>query len=84
MIRYYSSKDFPSSSKNPVVAFGNYDGVHLGHQELIRTAIKEAKRLGSQSVIYTFDPHPVRVLAPKSCPLQLQTLEQRLESLELA
>ncbi|MFA4973393.1 MAG: bifunctional riboflavin kinase/FAD synthetase, partial [bacterium] len=60
----FSSRKFDS----PVVAIGIFDGVHLGHQELMRRARMEAKRRRCASVVYTFEPHPVKVLSPDQCP----------------
>ncbi len=69
----FSSRKFDS----PVVAIGIFDGVHLGHQELMRRARMEAKRRGCASVVYTFEPHPVKVLSPDQCPKLLTTREQK-------
>jgi len=63
--------------KKPVVlALGNFDGVHKGHQHLISEAIKEAKQSGGSSVVMVFDPHPRKVLSQES-PLLLTTIEQK-------
>lgn len=48
-----------------VVTIGNFDGVHLGHQQLIETVVREAQYYGVPSVVYTFHPHPVKVLHPE-------------------
>lgn len=48
-----------------VVTIGNFDGVHLGHQELLKAVVSEAQSLGITSVVYTFHPHPVKVLYPE-------------------
>lgn len=55
------------------VALGNFDGVHLGHREIFRTLILRAKELGVRSLVYTFEPHPLKVLAPQSAPRMLNT-----------
>jgi len=58
---------------------GKYDGVHLGHQQLINTAVERARSLGMQSVVLTWEPHPNAVIRPDR-PLQLLTsLEERIE-----
>jgi len=49
---------------NPVLTIGNFDGVHLGHQALFRRVKERARELGGQSLIMTFDPHPLQVLRP--------------------
>jgi riboflavin kinase/FMN adenylyltransferase len=64
-----------------VVALGNFDGVHLGHQAVVRRAVKEGRRREERVVAATFDPHPRAVLAPGSEPLLLTTLELRREIL---
>jgi len=84
MQRIFNSRNFPKDIKNAAVTLGNFDGVHLGHLELIRHARNYAKGDGGSCIVYTFDPHPVKVLAPQHCPPLLQTLEQKLASLEEA
>ena len=64
-----------------VVALGNFDGVHLGHQVVIRRAVEEARERGLRSVAATFDPHPQAVLRPGSEPKLLTTSEVRKELL---
>jgi riboflavin kinase/FMN adenylyltransferase len=65
-----------------VVSIGNFDGLHLGHQKILKTVVKRASELGCRSVAMTFEPHPMRVLAPQR-PLHLiSTLEQKLRLIE--
>jgi riboflavin kinase/FMN adenylyltransferase len=61
-----------------VLTLGNFDGVHLGHQEIIRRARAEAQAIGAQVVALTFEPHPIAVLAPQKAPPILQPLHDRL------
>lgn len=79
---YKGSKQFPLSVKNPVVALGNFDGVHKAHQKMFKMAQKLAEKFKGRSVVYTFDPHPVKVLSEASAPELINTLEQRLELME--
>jgi riboflavin kinase/FMN adenylyltransferase len=72
------------SLRRPVVTIGNFDGIHLGHQAILRTVVARARALSGDAVVYTFDPHPRKVLRPDSAPALLTTLEQRLELLEAA
>lgn len=65
-----------------VVALGNFDGVHLGHQAVLRRAVEEGRRRGMRVVAATFDPHPRAVLWPGKQPGLLTTLELRREALE--
>ncbi len=76
---FYSSKDAPRSLKRPVLTLGNFDGVHLAHQKMFQLAIREAKKLKGKAVVYTFEPHPVKVLSKESAPLMINTLAQKLE-----
>lgn len=78
----HGSKNFPGNIPHPVVAIGNFDGVHLGHRRIIETAISEALRLKGTSLAYTFDPHPVKILAPAECPPLIQTETQKLAAIE--
>ncbi|MGD0838353.1 MAG: bifunctional riboflavin kinase/FAD synthetase [Polyangia bacterium] len=65
----------------PAVAIGNFDGVHLGHQALLREARRLAQASGAEVVALTFDPHPARFFAPDLAPPMLTTLERRAELL---
>jgi len=66
---------------NSVVALGNFDGVHLGHQVVLRRAVEEGQERGARVIAATFDPHPRTVLARRSAPKLLTTLDQRREAL---
>lgn len=65
--------------KNPVVTIGNFDGVHIGHQKIFRLAVEKAKEIGGTPVAITFNPHPVRVLAPERGMKLITTLEHKRE-----
>lgn len=65
----------------PAVAIGNFDGVHLGHQRLLDTAVAAARSLGGDAVVFTFEPHPAAVLAPHKAPPLLTSLPRKLELL---
>jgi riboflavin kinase/FMN adenylyltransferase len=68
--------------KNAVVTIGTFDGVHIGHQEILKTVISEAKKIGGESVLLTFYPHPRMVLYPDDTGLLLlQTQTEKLEKL---
>ena len=69
----------PDSLRGAVVALGNFDGFHLGHQAVAGEAIAWAKAEGRPSIIATFDPHPVRHFAPHVPPFRLTGLDQREE-----
>jgi riboflavin kinase/FMN adenylyltransferase len=70
--------EIPAGAR-PVVTLGNFDGVHLGHQRLIRGAVELAAAAGVPSVVVTFEPHPMSVLRPGAAPKRILTLEQKAE-----
>jgi riboflavin kinase / FMN adenylyltransferase len=72
------SPEYPA----PVVTIGNFDGVHLGHQNLLRDLCARAAKIGGTATLVTFNPHPLQVLAPNNAPLQIQTLGQKLGTIE--
>ena len=61
---------------------GNFDGVHLGHQAMLRDVARRAGDLGAPAVVVTFEPHPLKVLHPERAPRMIQTLRQREEAIE--
>lgn len=69
----------PEPLRGAVIALGNFDGFHLGHQKVAGEAIEWARAEGRPAVIATFDPHPVRFFRPEVPPFRLTTLEQRQE-----
>jgi riboflavin kinase/FMN adenylyltransferase len=66
----------------PVLTVGNFDGLHVGHQAIIETVVERARALRGESVVYTFEPHPRKVLQGDRAPRLLTTLEQKLELIE--
>ena len=69
-------------SKGSVLAIGNFDGVHLGHQEILSAARQTAQKSGVDSVVMTFEPHPVAVLLPEKAPGVLTPLEIKKHIIE--
>lgn len=65
-----------------VVTLGNFDGIHLGHQALISGAVAEAKKLAMPSVVLTFEPHPLKVLAPERAPKMLLAHKDKMQLLQ--
>lgn len=65
-----------------VAAIGNFDGVHLGHKYIINSACELAKAKKVPSSVYTFEPHPCKILAPESPLLLIQTTEQKIKDIE--
>jgi riboflavin kinase / FMN adenylyltransferase len=64
------------------ISVGNFDGLHLGHQKILKLLVELARQNGQRSVAITFDPHPLRVLRPELAPSMIQTLAQRLAGME--
>src|SRR5216683_4273916 len=71
----------PTRWVHPVLALGNFDGVHRGHRKILDRVHRVAEERGATSVVMTFDPHPPRVVRPDKAPALLMTTEQRLEAL---
>jgi riboflavin kinase/FMN adenylyltransferase len=69
----------PEALRGAILALGNFDGFHLGHQAVVAEAVEWARVEGRPAVVATFDPHPVRHFAPHVPPFRLTTLDQREE-----
>lgn len=67
----------PAHLRGAVIALGNFDGFHLGHQAVVARAIDTARAAGRPVIVATFDPHPVRLFVPDALPFRLTTLDQR-------
>lgn len=70
--------DLPRGS---VATIGNFDGLHRGHQQIIRDLVRRGRELNVPSVVLTFDPHPLSIIAPNRAPAQILTLNQKRELL---
>ncbi|MFN2443971.1 MAG: bifunctional riboflavin kinase/FAD synthetase [Vicinamibacterales bacterium] len=80
---------FPDDSRpprwpHPVLALGNFDGLHRGHIKIIERVRRVAEERGGTALVLTFDPHPPRIVRPDKAPLLLMTEAQKLEALERA
>ena len=69
----------PEPLRGAILALGNFDGFHLGHQAVVGEAIAWARAEGRPAIVATFDPHPVRHFVPDAAPFRLTTLDQREE-----
>lgn len=78
---YYSSDDLPVFSK-AVVTIGTFDGVHRGHQRILEQLKREASRIGGETVIVTFHPHPRKVVATNQPIFLINTIEEKIELLD--
>ncbi|UIJ45387.1 bifunctional riboflavin kinase/FAD synthetase [Sphingomonas cannabina] len=79
MERLSGSSAVPAHLRGGIVALGNFDGFHLGHQAVVGRAIERARTEGRPAIVATFDPHPVRFFRPDAPPFRLTTLDQRQE-----
>jgi phosphoribosyl 1,2-cyclic phosphate phosphodiesterase len=80
---FYSAREwhecYGASGRGSVLAIGNYDGIHLGHQAILRADVERAHESGAVATALTFDPAPLKLLRPEAAPLRLSTNEQRME-----
>lgn len=74
--------EVPSNLGPTVVSVGNFDGVHLAHQEVVERMAERAHAIGGQAVVVTFEPHPLRILRPDVAPRLLTPLPIKLKLLE--
>jgi riboflavin kinase / FMN adenylyltransferase len=72
----------PKRFGRPVLTIGNFDGVHLGHQQVIGRAIEEARARGARSLAMTFQPHPVKVLNPSANLKLIYPYEEKIRLIE--
>lgn len=77
------NNDFAGVSDRSVATLGVYDGLHLGHQAIVRTVVERALLIDAVPTLITFDPHPRQVLRPDTAPPLLQTFNQKMEGLKL-
>jgi riboflavin kinase / FMN adenylyltransferase len=79
---YRSVAEIPPDWGPTVAAIGNFDGVHLGHQEILQSVVAEARACGARALALTFDPHPEQFLRPSLAPRLLTPIAERLALLE--
>ena len=72
----------PARYRGGIVSIGNFDGVHRGHQAMLRALVKQARAAGVSAVVLTFDPHPIELLRPDAAPPRLTTMTYRAELLK--
>lgn len=75
--RLDSRSAVPAGLHGAIIAMGNFDGFHLGHQAVVARAIAWARTEGRPAIVATFDPHPMRLFQPDAPPFRLTTLDQR-------
>jgi len=79
MIRLDHRQPIPEAMHGAILALGNFDGFHQGHQAVVGEAVRWAREEGRPAIVATFDPHPVRHFFPDTEPFRLTTLDQREE-----
>ncbi|MCA1592937.1 MAG: bifunctional riboflavin kinase/FAD synthetase [Acidobacteria bacterium] len=82
-MRLFHGADNAEIARPTVLTLGVFDGLHLGHQLVMRTVVERARALGAVPTVITFDPHPRAVLHPESAPPLLQTFDQKVEAFGL-
>lgn len=78
-MRLFHGTDNAEIQRPTVLTLGVFDGLHLGHQLIMRTVVERGRAIGTVPTVITFDPHPRAVLHPESAPPLLQTLDQKVE-----
>ena len=61
---FYPDDPRPATWRRPIVALGNFDGLHRGHQKIVERVCRQAREQGATAVVMTFDPHPPRIVRP--------------------
>lgn len=79
MERIFGGGVVPQALRGGVVALGNFDGFHKGHQAVVGRALAKARAEGRPALVATFDPHPARLFRPDAPPFALTRIEQRLD-----
>ena len=78
-MRLFHGTDNAEIQRPTVLTLGVFDGLHLGHQLIMRTVVERARQVAAVPTVITFDPHPRAVLHPESAPPLLQTFDQKIE-----
>lgn len=79
MIRLDHREPMPEALRGAILALGNFDGFHRGHQAVVGEALRWAKAEGRPGIVATFDPHPMQYFRPETPPFKLTTLDQRAD-----
>lgn len=77
-------ENFTATYPYPVLAIGNFDGVHLGHQAIFRKLVSSAQKNNGTSIVCTFEPHPLRILAPERAPKLLTPFKEKTRLMKKA
>jgi len=82
-MKIFHGTDNANITRSTVLTLGVFDGLHLGHQQIMQTVVSRAAAVNAVPTAITFDPHPRSVLYPENAPPLLQTLDQRLANFEV-
>ena len=82
-MRLFHGTDNADIARPTVLTLGVFDGLHLGHQAIMRMVVERARAIGASPTVLTFEPHPRAVLHPESAPPLLQTFDQKIEALSV-
>jgi riboflavin kinase / FMN adenylyltransferase len=82
-MRLFHGTDNADIARPTVLTLGVFDGLHLGHQAIIRKVVDRARAVNAAATVLTFEPHPRAVLHPQSAPPLLQTFDQKIEALSV-
>ena len=77
------TKHIPDPGPYPVMTIGNFDGVHLGHQIIFRRVAEIARENNGTSIVFTFEPHPLKIIAPEKAPPLLTSFRKKMELIGL-
>lgn len=80
-MRLFHGTDNAEIARPTILTLGVFDGLHLGHQLIMKTVVDRARAIGAVPTVITFEPHPRAVLHPESAPPLLQTLDQKIEAM---
>ena len=81
---HYPDDPRPARWHQPVLALGNFDGMHRGHLKIIERVHRVAEERGATAIAMTFDPHPSKIVRPDKAPALLMTNQQKLDALTRA
>jgi riboflavin kinase/FMN adenylyltransferase len=81
---HHSLDDLRGALRDPVATVGNFDGLHRGHRAILDRVIGRARERSGTSLVITFDPHPLKVLAPERAPKMILTPSQKMHRIEEA
>lgn len=75
---FRSIEEIKERFRNPVITIGNFDGVHIGHKRIFEIVREKALKKGGESIVFTFEPHPVKLLVPNKGPFLITTFKEKI------